>query len=53
MDFHIEQVKVNDTSLRKIQNLLQLVFEAHADKFSFGFLKLKLQIIILCTIFIL
>lgn len=39
MDFHIEQVKVDDTSLLEIQNLLQLVFEVHADKFSIEFVK--------------
>lgn len=38
-DYRIEQVKVDDVSLRETQNLLQLVFEAHADKFSFEFVK--------------
>lgn len=39
MDYQIEQVKVDDNSLREIQSLLQLVFKEHADKFSFAYLK--------------
>ena len=41
MDYRIEQIKVNEDSLREIQNLLQLVFEKHASKFSFDYLKWK------------
>lgn len=39
MDYRIEQVKVDDASLNEIQALLQLVFEEHADKFTFEYLK--------------
>lgn len=39
MDYQIEQVKVDDNSLREIQSLLQLVFKEHADKFSFAYLR--------------
>ena len=39
MDYRIEQVKVDEKSLRESQQLLQLVFEGHADKFSFEYLK--------------
>lgn len=39
MDYRIEQVKVDDKSLREIQDLLQLVFEKNASKFSFEFIK--------------
>lgn len=39
MDYRIEQVKVDDDSLREIQNLLHLVFEKNACKFSFDYLK--------------
>lgn len=39
MDYQINQVKIDDGSLREIQSLLQLVFEEHADKFSFEYLK--------------
>ena len=38
-DYRIEQVKVDETSLRESQALLQMVFEEHADKFSFEYLK--------------
>lgn len=38
-DYRIEQVKVDDASLRETQALLQLVFEEHADKFRFEYLK--------------
>ena len=38
-DYHIEQVKANDDSIREIQRLLQLVFEKNASKFSFDYLK--------------
>ncbi len=39
MDYRIEQVKVDDESLKESQNLLQLVFEERANKFSFDYLK--------------
>ena len=39
MDYRIEQVKVDNASLRESQTLLQMVFEEHADKFSFEYLK--------------
>ena len=39
MDYRIEQVKVEEPSLRESQHLLQLVFVEHADKFSYDYLK--------------
>lgn len=39
MDYRIEQVKVDDEALRETQELLQMVFEEHADKFTFEYLK--------------
>lgn len=39
MDYRIEQVKTDDASLRESQSLLQMVFEEHADKFTFEYLK--------------
>lgn len=38
-DYRIEQVKVGEADLYESQELLQLVFAAHADKFSFEYLK--------------
>lgn len=38
-DYRIEQVKVDDVSLEEIQQLLQLVFESRAKKFSLDYLK--------------
>ena len=38
-DYRIEKVKVDDNSLIEIQNLLQLVFNKRARKFSFEYLK--------------
>jgi GNAT superfamily N-acetyltransferase len=38
-NYRIEQVKVDNASLKETQQLLQLVFEEHADKFSFEYLK--------------
>lgn len=38
-NYRIEQVKIDDVSLKEIQHLLQLVFEERADKFSFEYLK--------------
>lgn len=37
--YRIEQVKVDDGALRESQALLQMVFEEHADKFCFEYLK--------------
>ena len=39
MAYKIRQVKVDEGSLRESQDLLQQVFEEHADKFSFEYLK--------------
>ena len=39
MDYRIEQVKTDNHSLLEIQQLLQLVFEKNASKFSFDYLK--------------
>lgn len=39
MEYRIEQVKVDETSIRECQQLLQLVFVEHADKFSYEYLK--------------
>lgn len=39
MNYQINNVKVDDESLRECQKLLQLVFEKHASKFSFEYLK--------------
>ena len=39
MDYRIEQVKTDDHSLQEIQQLLQLVFEKNAAKFSLDYLK--------------
>lgn len=39
MDYRIEQVKVDDTALREILQLMQLAFVGHADKFSLEYLK--------------
>lgn len=38
-EYRIEQVKVDETSLKESQALLQLVFSEHADKFSYDYLK--------------
>ncbi len=38
-DYRIEQVKVDEASLKESQSLLQLVFEEHADKFSYEYIK--------------
>lgn len=38
-DYRIEQVKVDEASLRESQALLQMVFKEHADKFTFEYLK--------------
>lgn len=38
-EYRIEQVKVDDSSMREAQSLLQSVFQEHADKFSFEYLK--------------
>lgn len=38
-DYRIEQVKVDEASLKESQALLQLVFSEHADKFSYDYLK--------------
>lgn len=38
-DYRIEQVKVDESSLKESQHLLQLVFDKHADKFSYEYLK--------------
>lgn len=37
--YRIEQVRTDDAALRESQALLQLVFEKHADKFSFDYVK--------------
>lgn len=42
MDYRIEQVKTNEQSLLEIQQLLQLVFEKNASKFSLDYLKWQL-----------
>lgn len=39
MDYRIEQVKTDEQSLLEIQQLLQLVFEKNASKFSLDYLK--------------
>ena len=39
MDYRVEQVKVDVDSLKEIQELLQLVFEERANKFSLEYLK--------------
>ena len=39
MDYRIEQFKTDDHSLHEIQQLLQLVFEKNAAKFSYDYLK--------------
>lgn len=39
MEYRIEQVKVDELSLRESQSILQLVFKEHADKFSYDYLK--------------
>lgn len=39
MNYRIEQVKVDEDSLKEVQNLLQLVFEKNASKFSLNYLK--------------
>lgn len=38
-DYRIEKVAVDDVALSECQNLLRLVFEERADKFSFEYLK--------------
>lgn len=38
-EYRIEQVRVNDSSLREIQCLLQIVFKSRSNKFSFAYLK--------------
>lgn len=38
-DYRIEQVKVDDASLRDILQLMQLAFDGHAEKFSLDYLK--------------
>lgn len=42
MDYRIEQVKTDEQSLLEIQQLLQLVFEKNASKFSLDYLKWQL-----------
>lgn len=39
MEYRIEQVKTDEHSIREIQQLLQLVFEKNASKFSLDYLK--------------
>ena len=39
MDYIIEQVKVDDASLREILQLMHLAFVGHAKKFSFDYLR--------------
>lgn len=39
MDYRIEFVQVDETSLKESQRLLQLVFAEHADKFTYEYLK--------------
>lgn len=39
MDYRIEQVRVDDTSLRAILQLMQLTFVGHSEKFSLEYLK--------------
>lgn len=39
MEYRIDQVKVDEVSLRESQSILQLVFKEHADKFSYEYLK--------------
>lgn len=39
MDYRIEQVKVDDSALREILQLMLLAFEGHSDKFSLEYLK--------------
>lgn len=38
-DYRIEQVKVDEESLREILQLMQLAFVGHSEKFSFEYLK--------------
>ena len=35
MDYRIEQVKVDESSLQEILQLMHLAFEGHAEKFNF------------------
>ena len=39
MDYRIEQVKTDHDSLLEVRDLLKLVFEKRADKFSYSYLK--------------